>query len=328
MHDVLVFGLGAVGCTYAYILHAGKQVRVSVVAWSNASVIRRNGLTLRSAKFGDNEGIRFNAVYSDCEEAAKSGLSFSYVICANKAILDSNPPFEDILRPVIGPDTVIVLIQNGIGQEDALRQAFPKTTIITSTVWTGARTVDVGVIQLFTRSDSLVLGVHWSQNIPRDRQQGHMDLLADILTKSNASITVKEDVRSDRWVKVIWNSVWNSLTALTQLRTRDFIATSANAQEVARAILSEGINVAKAKGIAIPDDSLDTMMVRYTTLSGSNSSMLTDALNKKPMEVESILGTMLREGNRLGVPVPTLTTIYALLKAMDWKHSHPVEARL
>ncbi|KAJ6508429.1 ketopantoate reductase PanE/ApbA C terminal-domain-containing protein [Mycena sanguinolenta] len=328
MQDVLVFGLGAVGSAYAYILHAENQVRVSVVARSNASVIRENGLTLRSAKFGDHEGIRFNAVFSDCEEAAKSGLSFSYVVCANKAILDSDPSFEDLLRPVIGPDTVIFLIQNGIGQEDALCQAFPKTTIITSTVWTGARIVDAGVVQLFTRTDSLVVGVHWSPDIPRERQQGHMDLLADILTKSNASITVKEDVLPDRWVKVIWNSAWNSLTALTQLRTRDFIATSSSAQEVARAILSEGINVAKAKGIAIPEDTLDSMMVKYTTLGGSNSSMLTDALNEKPTEVESILGNIMREGDKLGVPVPTLRTVYALVKAMDWRHAHPMEARL
>jgi len=250
------------------------------------------------------------------------------VICVNKAILDSTPSFEDILRPVVGPDTVIVLIQNGIGQEDALRTAFPTTTIITSTVWTGARTVDVGVVQLFTRSDSLVMGVHWNPEIPHARQQGHMDLLADILTKSNASITVKEDIQSDRWFKVIWNSAWNSLTALTQLRTKDFIATSPSAQEVARGMFNEGINVAKAKGIALPEDTIDTMMTKYTTLSGSNSSMLTDALEKKPMEIESILGTIMREGNRLGVPVPTLTIIYSLLKAMDWKNAHPEEARL
>ncbi|KAF8139210.1 ketopantoate reductase PanE/ApbA C terminal-domain-containing protein [Mycena galopus ATCC 62051] len=233
-----------------------------------------------------------------------------------------------MLRPVIRADTVIVLIQNGIGQEDALREAFPNNTIITSTVWTGARTVDVGVVEVFTRSDTLVLGVHWSADIPRDRQQGHMDVLADILTKSNASITVKEDVQPDSWVKVIWNSAWNSLTALTLLRTRDFIATSASAREVARGILSEGINVAKAKGIAIPDDTLDTMMVKYTTLGGANSSMLTDALNAKPMEVEAIVGTILREGNKLGLPVPTLTVIYSLLKALDWKNAHPDEARL
>jgi hypothetical protein len=71
-------------------------------------------------------------------------------------------------------------------------------------VWTGARTVDVGVVEVFTPTDSLVLGVHWSSDISRARQQGQIDILASILTKSNASVTVKEDVQPDRWVKAIW----------------------------------------------------------------------------------------------------------------------------
>lgn len=77
----------------------------------------------------------------------------------------------------------------------------------------------------------------------------------------------------------------NTLTALTQLKTRDWIATSPGAREVARGIFSEGVRVAKGKGIAIPDDTLETLMIKYTTLEGS-SSMLTDSLNEKPMEIE------------------------------------------
>ncbi|KAJ7784288.1 ketopantoate reductase PanE/ApbA C terminal-domain-containing protein [Mycena metata] len=307
MLDVLIFGLGAVGSTYAYILQAGNQVRVSVVARSNAPAIKEKGLTFRSNKFGDHEGIRFHAVFSDCQEAANSGLSFSHVICANKSLLDFVPPMEEIIRPVIGSETVIVLIQNGIGQEELLHKAFPATTIMSSAVYTGARIVEPGVIQMFTRTDSLLIGVDWNLDIPRTRQQAHMDALAEIFVKSNASIIVKEDVRADRWVKLLWNSVWNSLTALTELRTRDFIKTSANAESVARSMFSEGINIAKAKSIAVPEDTLKTMMKQYKSLSGSNSSMLVDALNKKPMEIEAILGNLMREGMALDIPVPTLT---------------------
>ncbi|KAJ7132942.1 ketopantoate reductase PanE/ApbA C terminal-domain-containing protein [Mycena filopes] len=328
MLDALIFGLGAVGSTYAYILQAGNQVRVSVVARSNASVIKEKGLALRSRKFGDHEGLRFHAVYSDCQEAASSGLSFSYVICANKALLDSVPPMEEVIRPIIGLDTVILLIQNGIGQEERLHKAFPSTTIITSAVYTGARLIEPGVIQMFTRNDSLILGVDWNPDIPKARQQAHMDALADIFVKSNAGIAVKEDVRVDRWGKLIWNATWNSLTALTELRTSDFIKTSQTAETVARSMFSEVINIARAKGIEIPEDALSTNMKQYTTLSGANSSMLVDALNKKPMEIEAILGFLMHEGMKLDIPVPTLTVIYSLLKALDWKNAHPEEARL
>ncbi|KAJ7758135.1 hypothetical protein DFH07DRAFT_772602 [Mycena maculata] len=332
--------IGSVGSTsiYAYILQARSNASVNkdkvgrvprfVFLFPLKSWLQ--GLSLRSAKFGDHDGVRFDAV-----------------ICANKAILDATPSMEDMLRPVIGPDAVIVLIQNGVGQEEALHKGFPTTTIIASAGWTGARTLDVGVVQLFTRSDTLFLGVDWDDNIPRTRQQKHLDIFIDILVKSNARITVKEDIQVDRWVKVIWwgldwhgfvyvlmNIITGTLLgpdnkgAGTQLRTSDFISTSPHATSLARLIIVEGINVAKAKGLPIPEDTLDTMMAKYTTLTGSDSSMLVDAINMKPMEVESIVGHPMREGLRLGVPVPTLTTIYALLKAMDWKHAYPDEARL
>jgi hypothetical protein len=72
-------------------------------------------------------------------------------------------------------------------------------------VWTGARIVDAGVVQVFTRSDTLVIGVDWNPDIPRAQQQAQIDVFADILTKSNASVTVKEDVQLDRYIKVIWS---------------------------------------------------------------------------------------------------------------------------
>ncbi|KAJ7451603.1 ketopantoate reductase PanE/ApbA C terminal-domain-containing protein [Mycena latifolia] len=341
MLDVLVFGPGAIGSIYAYILQAGSQVRISVVARSNAVVLKEKGLSLRSLKFGDHAGIRFNEVHSDCREAAKSGRSFAYVICTNKAVSE----MQDILKPVIGPDTSIVLVQNGVGQEEPLHMAFPTTTIIPCVVivestflinyfdlsfkcWTGGRTLDVGVVQMFTRKDTLVLGVDWSRYTLRLRPKKDLDVLVDILTKSNAGITVSEDIQVDRWLKVIWNSAWNSLTTLTQISNTQFMSTSPNAIFVARSIFSEGINVAKAKGFAIPENTLDEMMTKYNTLNGMNSSMRTDALNMKPMEVESILGYPMREGLRLGVPVPTLTTIYALLKALDWNNAQVVRHRL
>jgi ketopantoate reductase len=128
---------------------------------------------------------------------------------------------EDMLRPVISRQTVIVLIQNGVGQEVPLHTAFPATTIISCVVcafnhvkildlsglqcWTGARTPDVGVVEVFT-SDNLILGVDWDPRVTlsRTQQQQALDILADIFIESNAQITVQSDIQVDRWVKLIW----------------------------------------------------------------------------------------------------------------------------
>ncbi|KAF7314520.1 G-protein alpha subunit [Mycena kentingensis (nom. inval.)] len=328
--DVLVFGLGAVGSVYAFILQSGKQARVSVVARSNGAAIREKGLNIRSRKFGDYDGVRFDAVYTSCEEAARSGRVFSYVFCANKAILDASPSMVELLTPVVGPETTIFLIQNGFGVEDLLHAAFPKNTVVTSVGWTGARYRPDGAVELFTRTDSLVVGVDWNTGpgLSKERQQRDVKGLGELLAKSGATFTVKEDVRADRWMKLVWNAAWNTLIALTLMRTSDFIRTLDQAEVVARSIFSEVIAVGKAKGLELPHDALEGEMRKYRTMKGANSSMLVDVQRKTPTEVEAIVGYPMREGQRLGVAVPTLVTIYALLKAVDWRHANPDAARL
>ncbi|KAF7298841.1 hypothetical protein MIND_00831800 [Mycena indigotica] len=176
---------------------------------------------------------------------------------------------------------------------------------------------------MFTRTDNLGVGVDWTDKLSQERQRKDRDGLVDILLKSKATIVVKEDIRAERWIKLIWNAAWNSLTALSLMRTSDFIQTSSEAVSVARSVFEETIEIGKAKGLEIPEDTLQDVMTRYQTLKGAKSSMLVDAMAKKPTEVESIIGYPLREARRLGIPAPTLTIVYALLKAMDWRHANP-----
>lgn len=77
--------------------------------------------------------------------------------------------------------------------------------------------------------------------------------------------------------------------------------------------------VAKAKGLSIPDGTVDRLIKECTDVkTGLPSSMMADNFAGRPMEVEVILGTPVREGKRLNVPVPTLTSLYVLVKALDY----------
>lgn len=82
--------------------------------------------------------------------------------------------------------------------------------------------------------------------------------------------------------------------------------------------------VAKAKGLTIPDGTVERLIKECTDVkTGLPSSMMADNFAGRPMEVEVILGTPVREGKRLGVPVPTLTAIYTVVKALDYANIHP-----
>jgi len=285
-------------------------------------------LSFRSEKFGDHDGIRFWGVYSNCLDAASSGDKFAFVICTTKSFLDAKPSLAEQIQPVVGRNTTIVLVQNGIGGEDPLHMAFPNNTIISCAVWTAARILDGGIIQQYKR-EGLTMGVDWNPNLAMDVESRRLDELVTILRAGDGICNVKEDIQSERWVKLAWNVCWNSVTTASQLRTNRFLNSSPHALSLAHALMNEVVAVAKAKGITMPNGIVEKHIHDCMIIEGGlSSSMLIDHMEKRPMEIEAILGYPLRSGIELGVPVPSLTALYSIVKALDWKNAHPEEARI
>jgi len=146
-------------------------------------------------------------VYKDTKDAAASGKKFDYVLCANKAFLDSTPSLADTLRPVVSENTSIVLLQNGAGNEDPLHAAFPATTIISAVVWTGARVLPaengVATLQQFA-SEALTIGVDYTPTSDRVADRAKLERLTGWLTSAGGDCTLTEDIQSERWIKLIW----------------------------------------------------------------------------------------------------------------------------
>ena len=139
MSRILVFGAGGVGCIYALILwRAGAEV--TTVCRSNYEQISEHGITVRSKKWGTCL-VRPNAV-STVEEASQQG-PFDYVLVCSKAF----PNTAKLIREAVGPDTVIVLAQNGIGIEAEYSVAYANNTIISGVVYLPTTQVEPGVIE-------------------------------------------------------------------------------------------------------------------------------------------------------------------------------------
>lgn len=106
------------------------------------------------------------------------------------------------------------------------------------------------------------------------------------------------------------NCAWNSLTTVTRIRTNHFFDSSPGATDFSLALMREVIAVAQAKGLKVDDSQADALLAKCKGMPGAGlpSSMMMDNEAGRPMEVEVILGTPMREGKRLGVPVPILET--------------------
>lgn len=106
------------------------------------------------------------------------------------------------------------------------------------------------------------------------------------------------------------NCAWNSLTTVTRVRTNHIFESSPGAADLSLALMEEVCAVARAKGLSVPEGTAARLLSECKEVTGAGlpSSMMMDNEAGRPMEVEVILGTPKREGERLGVPVPILTT--------------------
>lgn len=126
---MLLYGLGAIGTFYAFILQKNPRVRLSVCARSNYDAVKQNGVTIRSENHGEHNFKPAKIVRSP-DEAQQT---YDYIVCVNKAV--NTDTIVASLKPVVDEKrTTIALMQNGVGNEDPFREAFPECTILSGVV--------------------------------------------------------------------------------------------------------------------------------------------------------------------------------------------------
>ncbi|PWY89653.1 ketopantoate reductase family protein [Aspergillus sclerotioniger CBS 115572] len=308
--DVLLYGLGAIGSFYAFILHRTNRVRLTVVARSNYTAVKENGILLKSANHGDHHFHPDRVIHSPSELTHPP----SYIICTNKAIDTAN--IIHSLAPAINQNTTIVIIQNGVGNEDPFRAAYPTSTIISCVTWVGASQPTPGVT-IHTTSEETELGLYPNPTNSPSTESTRLTTFTSLLAQGQTPYTIHEDIQPTRWGKVIWNCAWNTLTTLTGQDTQAFLQSSEDAIPLTRRLMGEVLGVARASGVSLPDGLIDTQIARIQGLGAVRTSMQVDRENGRAMEIEVIVGTVVRKAREVGVETPVLDTLYVLLRAVD-----------
>ncbi|KAF8680498.1 Catalyzes the NADPH-dependent reduction of ketopantoate inpantoic acid [Rhizoctonia solani] len=301
----LVFGLGGIGAVHALALtRAGHPV----------SAVARSNIEITSSVFGDSR-VNFEKGKSSFDVSNAQGTDvWTYVLVATKALLNSSPSLPELLEPFVTEEvTTIVMIQNG----DGVRARWPKNTIVSCVTWIGATQVSLGVVDhLQGVKDDMGL---FPSNLDPALEKKRLEQIGSILTDGGLEVELLDNIQQRRWEKVTWNCAWNSLTALTNTNTLEWLTSSSDAEALSRDVMKEVITVAQGLGLNISFDLIDTLMDR---VSGKPliSSMQVDAANNRPMETEVIIGTPLRKARELGISTPILRTLYALLISKEKKY--------
>ena len=303
--NVLIVGAGAIGALFGSAL-ARQGARVSVVCRSDYDAVSRDGYDIRSPVFGDHR-FRPEHVYrnvADCREPP------DYLLLTSKVL--ENVDRAALIRPAVGPRTVIVLIQNGVDIEAPIAAAFPGNELLSCLAFIGVGRGGPGQVN-HQSLGSLLMGTYPSGVTPAAQK------LAAAFEAGKISCRLTEDVISGRWQKAVWNAVFNPISILGGvLDTASILKTEAD-QAFVRRSMQEVCDVAKAAGHPQSPNLIEQMIATTRTMHAYKTSMALDYENGRPMEIEAILGNTIRAARKLGVVTPNLDAIYAIAKMVAGK---------
>ncbi len=235
-----------------------------------------------------------------------------------------------LLRPLFGPDTVVVSTQNGIpwwyfqnvgGEFDGLRlervdpggviaAAIEPRRVLGSLAYFATDIVEPGVIR-HTEGNKISFGEPDGTKSERARK------IAEPLIAAGFRCPITPRFRHEIWVKLLGNVAFNPISALTR-GTLEELARDQDVAAVVRALMAETEAVAGKLGIELPI-TIDQRMAGAEKVGAHKTSMLQDFEAGRPMELEAIVGAVVELGERVNVAMPVTRTVYACAKMLDRK---------
>lgn len=299
---ILVVGTGAVGGFYGGRL-ALAGARVATLCRSDYDTVRSQGITVNSV-WGDFQFTPEKVI----RRAADCGPPPDFILVALKVLPGVDT--VEIIKDAVGPDTAIILMQNGIGIDEPVAAAFPRNEIISAIAFIAVSRSGPGRI-LHAGYGRLVLGRFPSGTSARVQK------LAELCQAVGVPCEVTEDIIAARWRKLVWNAPFNPISVLGgSVDTKTMVETDESA-DLARATMEEMLRIAAAAGHPLDPDVIEQNFEGTRAMKPIKTSMLADFEAGRPMEVEAIVGNALRIARRHGVHAPHLETLYTLLKLVE-----------
>lgn len=299
---ISIVGAGAMGSLFGGLLaEAGAEIWLLDVWAEHVKAINEKGLSIEQG--GKRRIVRVKAT-TDPARIGEVDLIVIFVKSTHTGAA------AETAKRLAYPESLVMTLQNGMGNADILAKAIEPTKVIAGTTAHGATLLGPGSIR-HAGSGPTIIGM-WAGG---DHSQA--EKIAGFFTKAGIETKAVEDVVPVVWDKLLVNVGINAITALTGINNGQILDLEAT-KELSKAAVGEAIAVARTQGIKVRDDA-EEHVLRVADATGANrSSMGQDVDNKRQTEIEAINGVVVREARRLGIEAPvnqTLTTLIETLQA-------------
>lgn len=296
---VAIVGAGGTGGFFGGLLaRAGEDVTF-VARGAHLAAIRERGLTVRSRRVGD-----FTVAVRATDDPAEVGPVDLVLFCVKA--YDTEAAAE-AMRPLVGPDTVVLPIQNGIDSAERIGRLVGPARVLGGLAALSSVIEAPGVIGHRAGPDVLRFGELGGGTSPRAER-----LLA-VLQHAGVKAELHPDIRVALWEKFLLICGLSGLTALTRLPLGAVVACPETAA-LLRGVMAEVEAVARAEGVALPGGCVDRTLAFFQASDPAiRGSLYWDLEAGRRLEVETLNGTVVRLGRARGVPTPLNFAVYAAL---------------
>jgi 2-dehydropantoate 2-reductase len=288
---IAIIGAGAMGCLYGAKLSVNREHEVHLLdVWKDhIDAINANGLQMEE---GDDVLVYKNLKgHTSAKEAGVCDLVIVFVKSTlTKRAVESNVA-------VFGPDTIGLTLQNGLGNIEQISSVIGAKRVIAGTTAHGATMLSPGRIRHAGKGKTIMGELDGSQS-------ARIEKIAAVLEAAGMETVISGKVLGLLWDKLLVNVGINALTGITKLHNGQLLDYP-EIEELLEKAVSEGVAVAKAKGIALGfDDPVEHAKEVCRATAVNKSSMLQDILQGRKTEIDMMNGAIVREGKAMGIETP------------------------
>lgn len=297
MKHIAILGCGAVGALYGLRLHnlLGKEHVCFLVDEERKKRYTQEGIYL-------NDQI---APFQYCTSKEAPVADLIILATKNHHLTDA----ISMLQPVVGPETAILSLLNGIESERELSKAFGKEKVLYSFA-VGLNSTHIGNRITYTKEGRIVFGEKNNEKTERVKE------ISALFDRAGISYLVPENIERELWNKFMLNTAYNTLSGLLSATYGDLDQDPV--WNLAQKVCKEVQSVAKAEGVLLPASLIEENHRIVTSLGfAGKTSMCQDMDAGRKTENQWFSGTVIKLGKVHGIPTPTCEVLSALVEARE-----------
>lgn len=314
-----IVGSGALGSYYgAKLARAGLDTHF--LLRSDYDFVRRNGITIQSVDGHFNIRPKCAARPSDI------GLCDLVVIGLKTT---ANDRFPELLTPLVDSNTLVLTLQNGLGNEEELAQIFGPDNILGGLCFVCLNRLEPGLVHHIGYGQ---ISIGEFRRPPSERTHH----IAKLFRRAGVPCDISENLERAHWEKLVWNIPFNGLGVasaagydavisgrlipgreLGECLTTDQLLSEPHWNELVRDLMGEVIGTARQLGFDLSFELAAVQRARTVEMGAYKPSTLVDFERRQPLEINSLFLKPLTAAEQAGVAVPRLAALCQILTQMD-----------